>query len=64
MSYHISNISKIIGATILQGGIDASIENILTDSRKLMFPETSVFFALPGDGRNGNNFIDSLCKKF
>ena len=63
MSYHISNIADIISATYLQRGSNAFIENLLTDSRKLLFPESSLFFALPGSGRNGTSFIKPLYDK-
>ncbi len=63
MSYKVSTIAKIVNATILQSGTDILIENLLTDSRKLLFAYSSLFFALPGVGRNGNRFIASLYKK-
>jgi alanine racemase len=63
LSYHISNIADIISATYLQKGNDAFIENLLTDSRKLLFPESSLFFALPGSGRNGTSFMKTLYDK-
>lgn len=63
MSYKVSTIAQIIKATIIQSGTDAIIENLLTDSRKLLFASSSLFFALPGAGRNGNDFIDTLYKK-
>jgi alanine racemase len=63
LSYTISKIGEIISATFLQKGEDVLIENILTDSRKLLFPDTSLFFALPGEGRNGNAFIKTLYNK-
>ena len=63
MSYKISTIAEIINATILQSSNDSVIENLLTDSRKLLFASSSLFFALPGTGRNGNDFIEGLYKK-
>ncbi len=63
MSYTISQIAKIIHADILQKGEDVLIENLLTDSRKLLFTESSLFFALNGMGRNGSFFIKSLYEK-
>ncbi len=42
---------------------DVEIENILTDSRKLLFPQTSIFFSMPGQGRHGNTFINNLYQK-
>lgn len=63
MSYSILKIAAIINAKVLQQGEDAVIENLLTDSRKLLFPTNSLFFALPGSGRNGNAFIKTLYEK-
>ena len=36
------------------------IEHLLTDSRKLVFPDSSLFFALPGPRRSGLQFIPEL----
>jgi Alr-MurF fusion protein len=63
MIYTTTHITQIISANTSQKGNDTVIEHLLTDSRKLLFPETSVFFAMQGQGRNGNNFIESLYKK-
>ena len=63
MSYKILEIAKIVEATILQNGEDIFIENLLTDSRKLLFATSSLFFALNGIGRNGFSFINSLYEK-
>ena len=63
LSYCISEISKILSAKLLQQGDDVLIENLLTDSRKLLFPESSLFFALPGHSRSGASFIKPLYEK-
>ena len=42
---------------------DAHIENIITDSRKILFPEQSLFFALNGPNRSGASFIKDLYQK-
>ena len=63
MSYKILEIAKIVDANILQNGDDIFIENLLTDSRKLLFANSSLFFALNGIGRNGISFINSLYEK-
>ena len=47
----------------MQQGEDMLIEYLLTDSRKLLFPESSLFFALPGQNRNGAAFIKPLYDK-
>jgi alanine racemase len=47
----------------VQQNEDGDIEHILFDSRKLLFPESSLFFALAGHRRNGNAFINELYKR-
>lgn len=42
---------------------DALIEHLLIDSRKLIFPQTSLFFALKGPRRDGHTFINHLYEK-
>ena len=61
--YHISQIAPVIKAKIFSKNDDGIIEHILLDSRKLLFPATSVFFALEGPRRNGNSFIEELYHK-
>ncbi len=61
--YTISQIAHTIKAKWLLQNNDAIIEHILLDSRKLLFSQTSLFFALSGQRRNGNLFIDELYKK-
>lgn len=55
------SLSKI--AEICQGkfsGMDHSIEHLLTDSRKVHFPASSLFIALKGPRNNGHAFIPAL----
>ena len=61
--YTISQIASIINATVLQQQHDAAIEHLLLDSRKLLFPGTSLFFAIDGPRRSGNSFIEELYNK-
>jgi alanine racemase len=61
--YSISQIAQTIKAEWLQQHQEATIEHILLDSRKLLFPATSLFFALGGPRRNGNFFIEELYQK-
>ncbi len=61
--YTTSQITQIIQAQWLQQNKNAAIEHILLDSRKLLFPETSLFFALAGPRRNGDTFISELYKR-
>jgi alanine racemase len=61
--YTISQIVTITRAKPLQQNGNPGIEHILLDSRKLLFPGKSLFFALGGPRRNGNVFIPELYDK-
>jgi Alr-MurF fusion protein len=61
--YKISEIAAIINAHHLQQQDDATLEHLLLDSRKLLFPKTSLFFALGGPRRTGGAFITELYEK-
>ena len=63
MYYSIQHIAEATDADILQQGIAVEVEYILTDSRKILFPEKSVFFAIPGKRRSGVSFISALYQK-
>ena len=58
--YSVSNIATIINANLLLNSDDDCIEHLLIDSRKLMFPKTSLFFAIKGPRRTGADFISQL----
>ncbi|MDB5211739.1 MAG: bifunctional UDP-N-acetylmuramoyl-tripeptide:D-alanyl-D-alanine ligase/alanine racemase, partial [Sediminibacterium sp.] len=62
MVYHIQNIGTIIhaDATIVT---DHVIEHLLIDSRKVVFPETSLFFAISGLRRDGHQFIKEVYER-
>ncbi len=62
MIYTISNIANIIHA---ESGslLDGNIEFLLTDSRKLIYPERSLFFALNTSRKDGQLFIQELYDK-
>lgn len=59
-SYHISRVASIIQGQVLQQSADNPIEYLLIDSRKLVFPGSSLFFALKGLRRDGHAFIRDL----
>ena len=61
MHYAIKDISEIIDGQWLNQTIhDATIDHILFDSRKIIFPKTSLFFAFTGIRSDGHRFIESL----
>jgi len=60
--YSIQHIAGIINSkTAVQS--DASIEHLVIDSRTVLFPADSLFFALKGPRRNGHSFINELYQK-
>jgi alanine racemase len=63
VKYFIDNIASIIKGKWLVQHDNALIEQLLIDSRKLIFPQTSLFFALKGPRRDGHAFITQLYAK-
>ena len=61
--YTTSQIATIINAVYLQQQDDDAVEHLLLDSRKLLFPKTTLFFALGGPRRTGGLFIEELYNK-
>lgn len=62
MPYSVQHIAQVIAAsnTYL---VDASIEYLLIDSRKIVFPESSLFFALTGPRRDGHTYIHDVYER-
>jgi alanine racemase len=63
LTYHISEIASIIKGKFLKLNDDVIIRELLMDSRKAVFPESSLFFALRGPRRDGHAFIKEAYKK-
>lgn len=61
--YSPEQLAKIVKGKLIQKASSQSIEHIVLDSRKLSYPEQSVFFALKGARRDGHQFITELYKK-
>jgi Alr-MurF fusion protein len=63
VQYTIEKIASIVGGTLHQSSGDhTSILHLITDSRKIVTPEFSLFFAIKGDRRDGHEFIDTLIR--
>lgn len=62
MSYHLQHIARIIHAATLPVD-DRLITHLLTDSRKLVFPESTLFFAIEGPRRDGHDYIHELYER-
>jgi alanine racemase len=63
MEYSIRNICDVVGGRWLQFHSDDAIGQLLLDSRRLIFPATSLFFALKGPRRDGAKFIPDLHRR-
>lgn len=55
--------ATINGKFIEQESPDLKINHLCTDSRKILVPEESCFFAIIGEKRDGHNFISEAHKK-
>lgn len=62
-NYTAEQLAKMMRGKLVQKGQPVSIENLLLDSRKITIAETTAFFAIKGDRRNGHQFIIDLYKK-
>jgi UDP-N-acetylmuramyl pentapeptide synthase len=62
LRYSIQHIVSIVHATVTNI-VDAEVEQLLIDSRKIIFPKTSLFFALHSNRRNGHSFIEDVYKR-
>ncbi|MDO4211162.1 MAG: bifunctional UDP-N-acetylmuramoyl-tripeptide:D-alanyl-D-alanine ligase/alanine racemase [Bacteroidales bacterium] len=62
MHYSIEKVAALIGAH-RYGSADTQIEWLLTDSRSLAFPETTLFFALRTRTGDGHRYIDDLYRR-
>lgn len=60
MSYTIKHIAEILAAKASLQNPDAIVEHLLTDSRRVSIPSTSLFFALQTERRDGLFFIKEL----
>lgn len=59
--YQLKELAGVVGAAFQSGDPDhASISFLITDSRKVVSPELSLFFAINGERRDGHNFIPDL----
>src|SRR5882757_9090571 len=63
MSYGIRHIAEIIEGSFLQFRGDDPVEHLLLDSRRLIFPDSSLFFSLKGPRRDGRLFMEELYKR-
>jgi Alr-MurF fusion protein len=63
MNYNIDNINLIVNGDLRAEGQRHKIVHLLTDSRKLIFPAETIFFAITSARRDGHEFITNLYDK-
>lgn len=59
---HFSALDQVIGGKVIQLSADRPIINLLTDSRKVIAGEGSLFFAIHGNRNDGHQFIPTVYK--
>ncbi len=62
MSYSLEKVTALIGAHRF-GTREGVIDWLLTDSRSLAFPETTLFFALRSQRNDGHRYIPELYRR-
>lgn len=62
MLYSLDKVAALIGAHRF-GTSETQIDRLLTDSRSLAFPETTLFFALRTRQGDGHQYIDDLYRR-
>lgn len=63
MSYPLDEISKALNAETLHKGKEITVSHLLLDSRKLIYPQTTLFIALVTLSGDGHTFIPQLYEK-
>ena len=63
MNYDIDKITQIINGDLKDGGGRGRIFHLLTDSRKLIYPGETLFFAIASKRRDGHDFISTLYER-
>ena len=61
--YTIEKIAAVLHASSKLVNKNAEILQLLTDSRRLIFPETTLFFAIITKQRDAHIFINELCER-
>ncbi len=61
--YTVKRIADILNAATKLVNDNAPVERLLTDSRRLIFPETILFFAIVTQQRDAHNFIIDLYER-
>ena len=60
MQYFIKDIAQIVSGNLVQYNEEVNpvaIAHLLIDSRKVIYPESSVFIAISGERNNGHHYL-------
>lgn len=57
MSYTLQHIAQIVDGKLIGNPTDTEILHLVIDSRKIIFPPSSLFFAIVGAQHNGHDFL-------
>lgn len=64
MNYTIKNLAEIVSGTIIkQANMACVVNHLLLDSRKILYPETSLFFAIKGQRHDGHAYLAQVYKQ-
>ena len=63
MEYSIKYIMDVVAGRWRQFHTEQSVSELLLDSRRLIFPASSLFFALKGPRRDGGRYVAELYKR-
>lgn len=59
--YTIQQVTGITGGKLIhRGAADRPVEHLLHDSRRIVFPETALFFAIRGERHDGHDYLPEL----
>lgn len=61
-SYSIQKIGEVLKGKQM-GDADITVKNLLTDSRNVIYPANSLFFAIKGERHDGHSYISDLYEK-
>ncbi|MDR0713614.1 MAG: bifunctional UDP-N-acetylmuramoyl-tripeptide:D-alanyl-D-alanine ligase/alanine racemase [Bacteroidales bacterium] len=62
MEYRLADIARLIHGELTGDG-NCTVRHVLTDSRSLLYPANTLFFAIPGERNDGHDYIEELYRQ-
>ncbi|MDR1667259.1 MAG: bifunctional UDP-N-acetylmuramoyl-tripeptide:D-alanyl-D-alanine ligase/alanine racemase [Bacteroidales bacterium] len=62
MEYRLGDIAQLVHGE-LTGDENYTVRHVLTDSRSLLYPASTLFFAITGERNDGHDYIDELYRQ-